>query len=254
MSKSLVVHDPYRNIETTLSEFAKAEGVPRYTVSHYHWWHGSLEHFRERPPKGTGNGIKPHTYTRNGAFVSMQDARSISGMSGNTIKKYSQRYGTNDICEIVRRHKAEVEAKNLSNSHETDDGRKVSLSDFAKENGVSYNAVSMWARRHGSLRGFANRDYSRLNPKRYPHSGLGVSKTIREWAEIFGCKKSIVKSWLHKHGKDMNGFNGRKNVDTQRTPRRRSPHGNRQRHRGVGEEASSVVLPAQASQGMRRAR
>ena len=33
--KALKVHDPYRHKVTTLTEFAKAEGVPKHKVSHY---------------------------------------------------------------------------------------------------------------------------------------------------------------------------------------------------------------------------
>lgn len=206
--KALVVHDPYRNINTTLAEFAKAEGVPKYTASHYYWWHHSLEGFRERPAKGTGNGIKPHTYIRNGKYLNCVEASRYSRMTQQTLKKYRAIYDTADIDEIMRRREKELEEMKIR--YETDDGRKMTISEFAEAQGVTKNAVSMWLRRKGSLKGFSGRWYSRLNPKLYVHSGLGVSKSLKEWAQFFKCSKECIKVWLRQHGQDIKGFESRK--------------------------------------------
>lgn len=206
MARTLVVYDPYRDTNTTLTEFAKAEGVKRNVVSHYFWYHRSLDGFRDRLPYRAGQ--RPRIYTHKGIVIDARVASKLLHISQTTMMEYRDKYKTSDIDEIKRLHYADV-GKRI-HLYETDDGRMVCLSDFAKENGVSYNSVFLWVKRHGSLKGFAKRDYSRLNPKRYPHSGLGVTKTIKEWAEHFGCKKSNVKSWLHKHGKDLKGFKERK--------------------------------------------
>ena len=208
MSQALIVHDPYRNIDTTLAEFAKAEGVPKYTASHYYWWHKSLEGFRERPAKGTGNGIRPHTYTRNGVFIHCTEALRAVGMATNTIHALMDKYGTNDIDEIRRRRDAE-RAQAVAR-FETDDGRLLTVAEYAKEQGTTKNAVLLWARRKGSFKGFTGRGRSRLNPTLYPHSGLGMEKSATEWARYFKCGLDSVKSWLHHHDCTMTGFEKRK--------------------------------------------
>lgn len=210
MAKSIVVHDPYRNIDTSLSGFAKAEGVPKYTVSHYYWWHKSLEGFRDRPAKGTGNGIKPHTYTRNGVFITPQEAQRVSGMYHTDMRRYREKYGTNDIDEIRRRRDADIEQRRLSRLLVTEDGRKMTVAEYAKEQGASLNAVYCWISRKGSVRGFSSRGGSRVNPNLYPHSGMGVSKSMKEWAHYFKCSVPTIKLWLRLHNRDLNGFEIRK--------------------------------------------
>lgn len=210
MAKTRMVYDPYRNIDTTLAEFAKAEGVPKYTVSHFYWWHKSLEGFRERPAKGTGNGIKPHTYTRNGAFVTLTEAQRVSGISRKDMKKYREKYGTNDIDEIRRRRDADLKQIRQMRLKVMEDGRMMTLSEYAKEQGVTLGAVSSWLYRKGTLKGFTNRGASRVHPTLYRHSGMGVSKTMKEWAQYFKCSVSIIKTWLKKHGRDLIGFENRR--------------------------------------------
>ena len=206
MSKELVVHDPYRNIETTLSEFAKAEGVPKYTASHYYWVHRSLDGFRDRPAKGTGNGIKPHTYTRNGAFITLKEAQRISCMCQADMKRYREKYGTYDIDEIRRRRVEDIEEKRQKHLIVTPDGRKMTVSEYAKEHGASSNAVSCWLYRKGNLNGFSTRGGSRVNPNLYHHSGLGVSKTIKEWTRYYKCSVHTIRIWLTHNNRDLNGF------------------------------------------------
>lgn len=208
--KALIVHDPYRNIDTTLAEFAKAEGVPKYTASHYYWWHKSLDGFRDRPAKGTGNGIKPHTYTRNGAFVTLKEAQRVSGMGQTDMKRYREKYGTNDIDAIRRHREAELEQVRQTRLKVMEDGRMMPLSEYAKEQGASLNSVYCWIRRKGTLRGFSSRGASRINPNLYCHSGMGVSKSMKEWAQYFKCSVPTIKLWLRLHNRDLNGFEKRK--------------------------------------------
>ena len=210
MSNALIVNDPYRNIDTTLADFAKAEGVPKYTASHYFWWHKSLDGFRDRPAKGTGNGIKPHTYTSNGAFITMQEAKRVSGMSQTEMKRYREKYGTNDIEEIRRRRDADIEANRQKHLIVTPDGRKMTAAEYAKEHGASLNAVNCWLYRKGTLNGFSTRGASRVHPTLYRHSGMGESKTMKEWTMYFKCSVPLIKSWLKKHNRDLNGFDKRR--------------------------------------------
>lgn len=206
MAKSRIVHDPYRNIDTTIAEFAKAEGVPKYTASHYYWWHKSLYGFRDRPAKGTGNGIKPHTYMRNGAFITMQEAQRVSGMCITHMKRCREKYGTNDIDEIKRRRDAELEQIRQMRMKVMEDGRMMTLTEYAKEHGVTLSAVTSWLYRKGTIEGFTRRGGSRVNPNQYHHSGLGVSKTMKEWARYYKCSVHTIKLWLRLHNRDLNGF------------------------------------------------
>ena len=210
MAKPIVIHDPYRNIDTTLAEFAKAEGVPKYTVSHYYWVHRSLDRFRERPAKGTGNGIKPHTYTRNGEFITMQEAQRVSGMNESTMKKFREKYGTNDIDEIKRHREAELEQIRQARLKVMEDGRMMTLTEYAKEQGVTLSAVTSWLYRKGTLKGFKNRGASRVHPTLYRHSGMGLSKTKKGWAQYFKCSVPLIKTWLKNHGRDLIGFEKRR--------------------------------------------
>lgn len=210
MSNALIVNDPYRNAETTLAEFARAEGVPKRAVSHFYWWHKTLDGFRDRPAKGTGSGIKPHTYTRNGVYLSINEAQRILGMSYTTLNNCRDKYGTHDIDEIRRRYDADQAEYLKTHSYETDDGRMMTPAAYAKELGVTYNAVALWVSRKGTLKGYTTRGRSRLNPTQYPHSGLGVVKSIGEWAKHYAVDRECVKTYLRMHGRDMRGFETRK--------------------------------------------
>lgn len=206
---ALFVHDPYRNIDTTLAEFARAEGVPKYTVSHYYWWHKSLDGFRDRPAKGTGNGIKPHTFSYKKAFVSIEDAERISGLSYSTLKRWMEDFRISDIEEIRRRFDENAKERRELHVYETEDGRKVTITQFANEQGATFNAVSCWLSRKGTLKGFAERGHSRVNPKLIPHSGLGISKSLRGWMEYYHCTRDSIKGYIYHHNMDMNGFERR---------------------------------------------
>lgn len=209
MAKRIIVHDPYRDRKTTLTEFAKAEGVKRAAVSHFYWWHKSLEGFRDRPAKGTGNGIKPHTYTHNGGYVTIQDAKKITGMNETTLMKYRERYGINDIDKIRHRYDAERQQRYHAKCYKTDDGRMMTINEYAKEVGATYNAVALWVSRKGSFKGYLDRGHSRINPIMYRHSGMGVAKTKKEWARYFKCSTERIKTWFYTHNRDMKGFETR---------------------------------------------
>lgn len=210
MAKIRIVHDPYRNSDTTITEFAKAEGVPRYTVSHYFWWHQSLDGFRNRPAKGTGNGIKPHTYTHNGAFISIQEASGVAGLNEKTLRIYRDKYGINDIDAIRRHYDADHEKSRQNRLKVTEDGRKMTLTEYAKEQGVTMSAVTSWLYRKGTLKGFSTRGGSRVNPNLYRHSGMGVSKTMKEWTRHFKCTVHTIRAWLRTHDNDLKGFEKRR--------------------------------------------
>ena len=206
MAKTRIVHDPYRNIDTTLAEFAKAEGVPKYTVSHYYWVHRSLDGFRDRPAKGTGNGIKPHTYTKDGAFVTMSEAARIT-IGSTSALNYWRKRGITDIDEINRRQKARYANTRQSRLRVADDGREYTPSEYAKNQHVRLSTVTEWLRHHGgSLKGFTTRGGSRVNPTKYEHTGLGIAKTIREWAKHFGVSVETIKTYLYAHGRKMDGY------------------------------------------------
>ena len=211
---TLHIPDPYRGRTTTITEFAKAEGVPRYTVSHYFWSHRTLDGFRNRPPKNH-NGINPHTYVHKGQFVDVKTAAMIVGASPSTIHKYRTQ-GITDVDKI----KANLNAdRNLRKKLvKTPDGI-MTMSEFAATRGCSYNSVVMFMRNHGSLEGFDNRGGSRVRPARYSHRGLGVSKTVDEWARHFGVTRGAVKAWLKKNRLLMDGYHERrgKNVEYTRT-------------------------------------
>lgn len=208
MGKALIVHDPYRNEDTTITAFAKAEGVHRYAVSHYHWSHRTLEGFRDRPLKG--KGLKPHTYTHNGSFIAVIEAMHIAHMSWATLNACRRKYGVNDIDEIRRRYDAEREKRRQAFMVKVPDGRLVTIGQFAKEQGVSRNTVACWLHRKGSLKGFSKRGHSRINPTLYRHTGLGMAKSARKWAEYFHCSKECIKKWLYDHDRDLAGFEDRR--------------------------------------------
>ena len=199
----VIIHDPYRNCDTTYGAFAKAEGCPRMAVYLYHRRHGNLEGFRDRPLKG--NGIKPHTYRRNGEYISIPEAVKATGLSVDTLSKYS-RLGIVDVEEIISTQQRKREARTRVI---TSDSGPVSPSEYARTMGVTANTVYQYIKHHGDITGFETRGPSRVNPKRYPHSGLGVSKTLNEWAEHFKCSRSYIKTWIHAHGGTMDGFEER---------------------------------------------
>ena len=206
MAKRITIYDPYRNTNTTLADFARAEGVPKYTVSHYFWTHRSLENFRERPPKGAGNGIRPHTYMRNGEFISIAEAARIAGVSRTTLTLYSQK-GIFDVDEIKEsQQRKRQESLRVIPS----DSGLVTQTDYARKMNVSANTVYQYVNHHGDLRGFTTRGHSRVNPKLYRHDGMGVAKSMKDWAEFFGCSCGYVKQWAYRHGQKMDGFKVRK--------------------------------------------
>ena len=215
MAKRLIVHDPYRNKDTTLTDFARAEGVKKDPVAHYYWLHRTLEGFRDRPAKWTGNGIKPHTYAHKGEYLTIEKASRLARMSCRIMQEYRERLGIDDIEAIRRAYDADLELKRMKHLFETDDGRKMTITEYARSQGVTAGAVSCWIHRKGNLKGFSKRGYSRVNPKLYTHDGLGMSKSAREWAEYFGCTKETVRKWLYNHGNDMTGFRTRKQSSMQ---------------------------------------
>ena len=208
MAKTIIVHDPYRNKPTTITEFPKAEGVPRHSVSHYFWYHnGTLEGFRDRPLQG--NGIKPHTYTKDGKFVSAGEAHTLT-LGGGTALLYWRNRGVTDIDEINRRQREKQENRRRASLHIADDGKEYTPAEYAKAQGVPICTVAQWLRHHnGSLKGFTTRKGSRVNPTKYPHTGLGVNKTVREWAKHFGVSEETIKGYLYTHGRTMDGYKSR---------------------------------------------
>ena len=175
------------------------------TSRNYH--DGTLEGFRERPEKG--NGFVPHTYTRNGKYISCSEAKRIINADSKVLVYWKKR-GITDIDEIARRESERRSNRQRGFLRETDDGRMVTAAQFAKEQGVTYHTVISYLRHHDfSLKGFANRGHSRVNPKKYPHTALGVAKTAREWSQHFDISIDIVKNWLWKHGNQMDGFETR---------------------------------------------
>lgn len=203
--KRVTVHDPYRNIETSYAEFARNEGCKMMAVYLYNRRHGTLEGFRERPKKG--NGIKPHTFSRNGEFISVQEAHDISKMSKSLLGRYSK-LGITDIEEIMKIQKQRVEdAKRL---YPTDDGRMVTQAQYARERSVTYQTVAQYVKTHGTLVGFTSRGHSRYNPKQFLHEGRGESKSAKGWAAEFGCSVAYVKIWAAAHDGKIDGLESRK--------------------------------------------
>lgn len=207
MAKTLIVHDPYRNKPTTITEFAKAEGVHRHVVSHYFWYHdGTLDGFRDRPKAGTGSGIKPHTYIKNGTFISPKKARLLT-IGGSSALIYWRKRGITDIDEINHRQKERYAKTRQSRLRVADDGREYTPAEYAMNQHVRLSTVTEWLRHHGgSLKGFTTRGGSRVNPTKYEHTGLGVAKTKREWAKHFGVSVETIKTYLYSHGRKMDGY------------------------------------------------
>ena len=131
----VIIHDPYRNCDTTYSAFAKAEGCPRMAVYLYNRRHGTLEGFRDRPKQGEGR--RPHTYTRNGKYISVTEVLRLTGMAPKTLKKYAEQ-GIVDADELMKasRHKRGVVPKLIPS-----DSGEVLVVDYAKQMGVSVNSL-----------------------------------------------------------------------------------------------------------------
>ena len=211
MAKTIITRDPYRNIDTTLSTFAAAEGVPKYTVSHYYWYHRTLEGFRDRPKEGEGNGRKPRTYTMKGKYISCSEAIRKFKVNPRTLYKYRKRLHLNDVESIVKAVKANEQRRlDMRSTCQLSDGSKVTIREFAKAHGATYQAVCSFKSKHnGSVEGFANRKPSREHPLIFHHDKLDMSKSLREWAEYFGTSYNTVKYWVRVHGKTINGFEDR---------------------------------------------
>ena len=207
MNKKIITVDPYRRKKTTLLAFAQAEGVPKYTVSQYYRYHkGSLEGFRDRPPKGTGNGIVPHTYSHKGKICTIPEAiQKVIGGQPTLVRWHKQGY--TDLDEINRMERQRRQNALEARKHTTEDGRRMTIAEIAKEAGVTSNTVSCYLRNHkGSLKGFSKRGHSRINPRKYLHSEMGVSKTAKEWAAFYGVKVDNIKVYLNKHNRQMDGY------------------------------------------------
>ena len=203
--QSIKIHDPYRNRETTYSEFAKDEGCKKMAVYLYNRRHGTLEGFRDRPV--IGNGLKPHTFTLGGKFVSIKEAHRVSKIGMCLLGKYAK-LGITDVEEIMRVQKQrQEENKRLL---PTDDGRMVTQAEYAKELGLSYQTVAQYVKTHGTLVGFTQRGHSRYRPKMVPHEGRGISKSFKEWAKEFGCSVSLVKIWVAAHNGKIDGLEHKK--------------------------------------------
>ena len=195
--KTQTVRDPYRGIDTTLTEFAKAEGVKQCAVAHYHWYHGTLEGFRDRPKKYS-NGLKPHTYMKDGKFVRLPEAERLSGCSFATLARFA-RQGVTDVDEIRRQRKANRMARLRKVTGE--DGVEYTVKEFAEKHGATVNMVHMYLRNHGgTVFGFADRGGSRVRPTTYANTLTGEVKTVNEWAEHFKCSKDAMGAWVRKYG------------------------------------------------------
>lgn len=209
MSKTIKVFDPYRNRQTTITQFAQDEGVKRYTAAHYYWYHnGSLEGFRNRPKKGY-NGIACHTYTHKGKFIDVKKLGDlVLGGYPTLIRWHKQGY--TDIEEINRLEAKRRDKALDAKRHLLDDGRRMTISQVAKEAGVTNNTVSLYLRNHhGSLKGFFTRGYSRVNPKKYPDNTTGICKTVKEWAQHYNVSLSYIKGYVTHHRGTMDGFANR---------------------------------------------
>lgn len=200
----LTIRDPYRNCDTTISAFAKAEHCTHMCVYLYLKRHGNLDGFRGRPK--IGNGIKPHTYTHNGKYISIREACQLANICDSTLTKYKSR-GITEVNDII---KEKAKRKNARLRAIPSDAGLVSPTLYARDMGVSVNTVLQYIKNHGDLKGFASRGHSRVNPKLYPHNGMGVSKTMKEWAAHFACSRDYIKVWLRTHGHTMDGFENRR--------------------------------------------
>lgn len=202
MSAAKKIYDPYRNRETTFREFAEAEGCKRMAVYLYYRRHGNLERFRDRPL--SGNGITPHTYTYRGEYIGIWDACKRFRLGNNQIYEF-KRSGITKIEEMLRLlNKRREERKIL---HRTDDGRLMTVSEFAREKGVTCNTVYTYLHNHGgSLAGFDNRLVSRITtdlPAYDPKTGKETK--VSKVAKKFRCDIDTVRDYYRKH-KTFKGF------------------------------------------------
>ena len=104
------------------------------------------------------------------------------------------------ICKQIRQTRLKV----------MEDGRMMTLTEYAKEQGVTLSTVTSWMYRKGTLKGFTTRGASRVNPNQYHHSGLGASKTMKEWTRYYQCSARTIRLWLTHHNRDLNGFENRR--------------------------------------------
>lgn len=204
MSIPSIIYDPYRKRNTTYSEFAAAEHCRLMAAYLYNRRHGSLNGFRDRPK--TGNGIKPHTYMRNGKYITISEAAHIVGVSASQLSRYAK-LGIVDTDEIIayRQRKRLTRGRTIPS-----DSGIVTATEYAVRMNVTKNTVYQYIKNHGDLRGFTTRGHSRINPKLYPHDGMGISKSANDWAQYFKCSRNSIKQWLLAHGLKMDGFEIRK--------------------------------------------
>ncbi len=202
-TETRIVFDPYRKKYTTILQFAKDEGVPKYTADHFYRYHNTLERFRDRPKKGS-NGLSAHTYTYGGRFIDMTTARKMAKCSMSLLSSYHKR-GITDLETIIKDRQTPYYVKN-ARKFETDDGRIMSVSDFAKENGEFRNSVACFAKVHRTLKGYFNRGPSRIRPKKFPDTSKGIALTAREWAKKYHVSPYEIKYYVHSHLGKMDGF------------------------------------------------
>lgn len=202
------IHDPYRNKQTTFNEFAKAEGVPKYSAYHFYRNHNnSLEGFRERKNYLRG---RPLIFSYNGKPVTTSEAASIAGVSVSAIYRIRPeikcKIGALIPVESIIRHLKSNPPK-TKRVYLTDEGVSVTPAQFAKMKNVSCNTVTMYIRNHGgSLAGFDNRGHSRIRPKFFYHRRLRKSKTKAGWAEYFNVSVRHIKNYLKAHNGNIDNF------------------------------------------------
>lgn len=205
MNTVLTIFDPYRKRQTTITGFANAEKCNRRAVWHFYHKHGTLEGFRQRPP-ANNNGLGPHTYTYKGEFVHVIEAARLCSISTNTLVLLRKNGlgSVEKIREYLEKH------RNVRKQFKGPDGSLMTYRQIADKYGVSINTVIQFRKNHGTLRGFENRGHSRINPKLYPHTGLGVSKSLKQWAHYFNAPEENVKRWISNHNQTVDGFENRR--------------------------------------------
>ena len=188
------IHDPYRNKQTTFKEFAKAEGVPKYSAYHYYRNHDkSLEGFRERNNYLRG---RPLIFSYNGKPVTTSEAASIAGVSVSAIYRIRPeikcKIGALIPVDSIISHLKSNPPK-TKRVYLTDEGVSVTPAQFAEMKNVSLNTV-----------------HSRIRPKFFYHRRLRKSNTKAGWAEYFNVSVRQIKNYLKAHDGNIDDFGIRK--------------------------------------------
>lgn len=207
MAHSIPIYDPYRKRQTTIAQFARDEGTQKASVYCYYKRHGTLDGYRQRPPHG---GPQARIFTLKGKYIKVTEAARLLNVSIDTLRTYRRHGGSEFEVSRIRPSDLIFQSGVQAQRYPLEDGTLVTITEYAAMHGIPRNPVAMYVRNHGGLIGYENRGPSRVRPNLYPHTGMGVSKTRKQWAAFFGVALVTIKVWLRTHNRTMDGFEKRR--------------------------------------------